>query len=272
MCMCSLGGLWVSVFNILCLQWRVTYGETMNMEQVASTRFSALHKCSSCFLHTHTLHTQTVIMCIHTHNLSLIKTIKVSLVICIFFHDLQWHFSIFIASWCKKKNLIVSLLHDVSLATVSDIISWLIKRRLLEGIKKQRATWREVLNTGEVSVFLCVLFCIPECLYICVYSCGLKEKRRGWSVPGERYGLCPAAVGTKGLLLLCMLAVSVGDKVWSWEIRSGLANETHAKGLHGKLNLSTSISGVLCFEVFRSLHHITFFFYQAPLLSLHLYE
>lgn len=58
-----------------------------------------------------------------------------------------------------------------------------------------------------------------------------ERKERG-AVPGERCGLCPAAFGTKGLLLLCMLAVSVGDKVWSWEIRSGPANETHAEGLH----------------------------------------
>lgn len=36
-----------------------------------------------------------------------------------------------------------------------------------------------------------------------------------------------------------MLAASVGDKVWSWEIRSGLANETHAKGFAQKPPLST---------------------------------
>lgn len=52
----------------------------------------------------------------------------------------------------------------------------------------------------EVSVSLCVLFYISECLYDCVYSWG-------------GYGLCPAALGTKGLLVLCMLAVSVGDKL-----------------------------------------------------------
>lgn len=63
---------------------------------------------------------------------------------------------------------------------------------------------------------------------------------RGAALYQERYGLCPAAFGTKGLLLLCMLAVSVGDKVWSWEIRSGPANETHAQGLHGRPSFATS--------------------------------
>lgn len=98
---------------------------------------------------------------------------------------------------------------------------------------------KEVLNTGEVSAFLCVLFCIPECLYICVYSCGLKVK-------------CPVAFGTKGLLLLCMLAVSVGDKVWSWEIRSGPANETLKVYME---NLPSSTSHFY-FEAFCSLHDI----------------
>lgn len=113
---------------------------------------------------------------------------------------------------------------------------------------------KKAMNTGEVSVFLCVLFCIPGCLYACVYSCGLKEKKEGKSVPRERCGLCPAAFGTKGLLLLCMLVVSVRDKVWSWEIRSHSANETHAKGLYGNLPFQLLI---FYFEAFHSLPDIT---------------
>lgn len=120
-----------------------------------------------------------------------------------------------------------------------------------------------------MSVFLCVLFCIPECLYVCVYSCGLKAKKEEGAdlYQEKRYGLWPAAFGTKGLLLLCMLAVSVGDKAWSWEIRSGPANETHAKGLHGKPPLSTPHFN---FEAFLSLRHITPL--STTCLSVHWYE
>lgn len=99
-------------------------------------------------------------------------------------------------------------------------------------------------------------------VYLCVQLWLEREKTGGWSVPGERYGLCPTAFGTKALLLLCMLAVSVGDMVWSWEIRSAPGNETHAKGLHGKLNLSSQVS-------FISKHFIPsiiFIHYQALLL------
>ncbi len=56
------------------------------------------------------------------------------------------------------------------------------KKAASGGEETAKSNMKEVLNTGEVSVFLCVLFCIPECLYICVYSCGLKVKKGGLGV------------------------------------------------------------------------------------------
>ena len=89
-----------------------------------------------------------------------------------------------------------------------------------------------VEREGRGWVSFCVCFSASLSVWIFVCTAVAPERKERGAVPGERCGLCPAAFGTKGLLLLCMLVVSVGDKVWSWEIRSGPANETHAEGLH----------------------------------------
>lgn len=86
----------------------------------------------------------------------------------------------------------------------------------------------------RVSFCVCFSASLTVCMYMCTAVAG-KRKKEGISVPGERRGLCPAAFGTKGSLPLCMLVLSVRDKVRSWEIRSRSANETHAKGLYGNL-------------------------------------
>lgn len=119
---------------------------------------------------------------------------------------------------------------------------------------------------------MCALFCISECLYVCVYR--MKVKRGGGTDlnqergMGERYGLCPTAFGTKGPLLLCMLAVSVGDKVVSWEIRSGPANEKHAKGFAFK----TPSFQLLVFILKHIILSVIFLHYQPPLPFVHLDE
>ena len=97
-----------------------------------------------------------------------------------------------------------------------------------------------VEHEGRGWVSFCVCFSASLSVWIFVCTAVAPERKERGAVPGERCGLCPAAFGTKGLLLLCMLAVSVGDKVWSWEIRSGPANETHAEGLHWKKKQKTS--------------------------------
>lgn len=127
------------------------------------------------------------------------------------------------------------------------------KRQLLWGKTAKSNTEGGVEHTGGECLSVGAFLHPWVSVYLCV-QLWLESEEGGWSVPGERNGLCPAAFGTKGLLLLCMLAVSVGDKVWSWEIRSGPANETHAKDLHGKPPLSTSH---FYFEAFHSLQDIT---------------
>lgn len=137
----------------------------------------------------------------------------------------------------------------------------------------QRTTWRRCWTSGGECLFVCALFCISECLYVCVYR--MKVKRGGGGTDlnqergmGERYGLCPTAFGTKGPLLLCMLAVSVGDKVVSWEIRSGPANEKHAKGFAFK----TPSFQLLVFILKHIILSVIFLHYQPPLPFVHLDE
>lgn len=67
MWMRSLGCLWVSVFNILCLQWRVTYGETH--EYGAGSLRSSLSFAQMLALYS--ARTHTYLTCIHTHAHSL---------------------------------------------------------------------------------------------------------------------------------------------------------------------------------------------------------
>lgn len=63
-------------------------------------------------------------------------------------------------------------------------------------------------------VYVCANLCL--CISVCmVLTCSMFKRERGWSILEEGCGLCPPAFGTKSLLLLCMLAVSVGDKVGS---------------------------------------------------------
>lgn len=106
------------------------------------------------------------------------------------FHERLKDLIVVVCSYLKSKTL-SCLFQDVSLVTILDRNTWLKKKKKqLLGEKTAKSDMKEVLNTREVSVFLCVLFCIPECLYICVYSCGLKEKRGGglyqkmvWDLP-----------------------------------------------------------------------------------------
>lgn len=160
------------------------------------------------------------------------------------------------------KNIIVSLLQDIKLAAVSVITSWHIGRQLLEG-KTEKSNIKGDVEHGGECLSVCTFLHPWVSVYLCVQLWLEREKIGGWSVPGERFGLCPTAFGTKALLLLCMLAVSVGDKVWSWKIKSAPGNEAHAKGLHRKLNLSSQVSFISkCF-----IPSIVLLHYQAPLLS-----
>lgn len=98
----------------------------------------------------------------------------------------------------------------------------------------------------------------------------MKAKRGACCVPGERYVLCPTAFGTMDLLLLCMLAVSVSlwDKVVSWEIKSGPANEKHAKAFASKPSPFNSSFFIIKYTILSMI----LLHYQAPLLSWYLYE
>lgn len=86
----------------------------------------------------------------------------------------------------------------------------------------------------EVSIFSLCVCSSPSLRCICVYSCDLKGGGGRVCTRKEVWAL-PHSIWHKGPPPLCMLAASVGDKVWSWEIRSGPANETHGKGLHRNL-------------------------------------
>lgn len=95
---------------------------------------------------------------------------------------------------------------------------------------------KEVLNTREVSVCLFVLFLHPwVSVYLCV-QLWLERGKRGWSVPGPEVWALP-------LQRLAQRAYSYYS-CWSYlrEIRSGPANETHAKPLLNFSFLFWSIS------------------------------
>lgn len=113
----------------------------------------------------------THVYCTYTHLLSLIKTIKTCLVICMHLHDWQSH-SLLLPG---KNKSSLCLWQDVSLVTIT---SWLITRWHLGGKTAKRKHEGDVEHTqgGEC------LFCIPECLDICVYSCGLKAKKKSVGV------------------------------------------------------------------------------------------
>lgn len=103
--------------------------------------------------------------------------------------------------------------------------------------KHKGSLWRRRKSTAEVLMNtvegedLSASFSKCRC---CVYSCGCEGVEGVWDRKRSmRSG--PEHLAQRGPLPLCMLAASVGDKVWTREIRSGPANETHAKGLHGNL-------------------------------------
>lgn len=119
------------------------------------------------------------------------------------------------------------------------------------GRSMAKSNMKELVNAGEVSVFLCVLFCILECLCVCVCSCGL-EKRKGVWTSREPWAL-PRSICHKGPLshYACWR--------YLWEIRSDPTNETHAKGLHGNIS-----SQLLIFILKRFIPSLILLHYRPP--------
>lgn len=91
-------------------------------------------------------------------------------------------------------------------------------------------TWRRCwTHTGRWVSFLHPWVSWYLCVQLWLES---KKKISGGDVYQERgMGSTLQHLAQRGLLLLCMLAISARDKVRSREIRSGPGNETHAKGL-----------------------------------------
>ena len=137
--------------------------------------------------------------------------------------DISW--LSFIDSWYNKK-----LSHCDSYRMfawlISDITTWLVIRHLLGG-KTAKGYMKEGLNTGEVSVFLCVLSAsLSVFIFVCTAVAWKWIQRGGGGLYQEGGMALPRSIWHKG-------AYSYYACWWYlWEIRSGPANETQGKGLH----------------------------------------